>query len=272
MRAVFVYVSNSFNLILRNVFEKEIKEKRFFLIKSSPQGQSFNSLRKAITRYQCDLGITFDFDGDRVFFMDDKLRLMPAEIILQLLIFSEKPKKIVIEPSIGWVITKGIIHNSKFIIHKSRAGHYFIKKKMNKEKADLGGEWSGHYYFAFNNFGKERVYFDSGVLTSIKVLNALYKLPYSLSGFYDLFPHFPAYSRNFSFKFKKDFSEISSRIKKSFKKCHFSDLDGLKIENKDFWLLIRPSSTEPVLRLKIEAKTDKILRKIKKRVIRILEA
>ena len=108
---------------------------------------ALKQLQNKVKKYKADLGIIFDADGDRVFFIDNLGRFINPDAIAKLLIWNLKPKKIIIDIRTGWLIKKIKNQKSKIKIIKSRVGHYFIKKLMRKIDADFSAEYSGHYYF-----------------------------------------------------------------------------------------------------------------------------
>ena len=224
---------------------------------------ALKQLQNEVKKHKATLGIIFDADGDRVFFIDNRGRFVDPDVISRLLIWHLKPKKVVIDVRTGWLVRKFKIKNSKLKIHESSVGHYFIKKLMRKTNADLGVERSGHYYFGPNIHNQKNLYFDSGILAAIETINAVSKLPYSLADFSDLFP--PLYrSGEINIKIGQP-QNIIKKIEKKLKNqaIKTSRLDGLTMEfnpsaspGKAWRFNLRPSNTEPLVRLNIEA-TDK---------------
>lgn len=262
--------------------ELRIKNLEFRIINDKPDGNfpghgpnpleknAMSDLRFAIRRHKSDLGIIFDADADRVFFIDDKKRFINPDAIARLLIWHLKPKKIIIDARTGWLVKKYQILNTKYQILISKVGHYFIKKLMRKINADFAAEYSGHYYFAPRNLGKGEFYFDSGILAAIEVINAVSKMPYKLSNFIDLLPQYRR-SPEINFKIKNP-DKFIKKIEKYFKTQNTkykiqntNYLDGLTMEFNPpaggWWFNIRPSNTELLLRLNIEAENGKLLDK-----------
>lgn len=224
-------------------------------------------LKFAMRKNKADLGVIFDADGDRTFFIDDKLRLIDPQEIAHLLIWHLRPKKIIIEPRIGYLINKGI--DPKIKISLSRVGHYFFKIKMRKENADFGCERSGHIFL------KKFFYADTGILTAIEVINAISKLPYKFSDFIDLLPkYYDTGEINIKHKLKiNEFKKILDKVKKiysldnKYKILNTNQLDGLTMKFNDHWFNIRPSNTEPVVRIVVEAIDRQTLAKEKKKLL-----
>jgi len=246
---------------------------------------AIGNLRSAVLKHNADLGIIFDADGDRVFFIDNKGRFIDPDVIARLLIWQLKPKKIIIDVRTGWLIRKLTTHNSQLIT--SKVGHYFIKKLMRKIGADFGVERSGHYYFKIYN--PSIFYTDSGILAAIEVINAVSKLPYGLADFVDLSPQ---YYRSGEINIKASGFNLAT-VEKHYKKTakRISRLDGLTMEfnppplkgcngkcfkgkllskGGGWWFNIRPSNTEPLIRLNIEAASPETLKKEKNKLTKII--
>lgn len=214
-------------------------------------------LQKKTRSEGCDVGVIFDADGDRVFFVDDRGRAVDPDVITYLLLWSLRPKRFISDIKTGWLIKKdlfGTAHHKLLDIerNKSKTGHYFIKKAMRKWNAEFGHEESGHYYF------KEFFYCDSGIMTVVEVLNALAKLPYTLSQFIDMLPTtYKSAETNFSVPFALHGS-LLKHIEATYKKhaVGVSKLDGITMEFKDpdWWFNVRFSNTEPLARLNMEAR------------------
>ena len=225
---------------------------------------ALKQLQNKVKKYKADLGIIFDADGDRVFFIDNLGRFINPDAIAKLLIWNLKPKKIIIDIRTGWLIKKIKNQKSKIKIIKSRVGHYFIKKLMRKIDADFSAEYSGHYYF------KNFFFVDSGILAAIEIINAISKLPYNFSNFIELLPQYER-SPEINFKIensKQSIKKIEKYFKsqaKSYKLKAISYLDGLTMEfnppANGWWFNLRSSNTEPLLRLNVEAENKKLLDK-----------
>ncbi|KKQ21800.1 MAG: Phosphomannomutase [Candidatus Wolfebacteria bacterium GW2011_GWC1_37_10] len=291
LKVIFDCSNGTTGPILKKLTDNNQRLKTFF-INDNPNGNfpahspnpleknSAIQLQKEVKKQKSDLGIIFDADGDRVIFVDNKARIVNPEIISRLLIWYLKPNKIIITPSTGWLIKKINNHTrakdfinkqeTRIKIIKSKIGHYYIKKIMFREKADFAFEQSGHYYFAFKNLGKDGLYYDSGIMAAIEIINAVSQLPYSLADFNDLLPQYHR-SGEINIKIKNGNLKIR-KIERYFKASatKISHLDGLTMEFNPpaggWWFNLRPSNTESLLRLNIEAvsksKLDKIIKKL----------
>lgn len=285
LKVVFDCSNGTTGLILKKIF------KTGQLINSIPDGNfpahgpnpmknyALSDLRLAVKKSKADLGVIFDADGDRVFFIDNQCRLVDPDVISRLLIWHLRAKKIIVDGRTSWLIknikspayAKALTGKqiSKLKIIEAKAGYYFIKKVMRRHNVDFAGERSGHYFFQkfFNA--------DSGILAAIEIINAISRLPYSLADFSDLLPqYYRSPELNFKFNSARNYAENNAelrgkikKIERKFKKqaIKISKIDGLTMEFKDWRFNLRPSNTEPLIRLNIESVTGKIVsQKIKK--------
>ena len=201
--------------------------------------------------------ISFDFEGDRVMFRDENGKTVPGDIITALLArkYAKPGEKIVYDLRSSRAV-KEEIEMAGGVAIESRVGHSFIKALMKKENAAFGGELSGHYYF------RDFFYSDSGVFAALAVLDLLRTAKKSLS---ELVKPLMRYFKSEEINFKiKDKEKIMDKIAAHFLDAKASYLDGIKIEYPDWWFSLRPSNTEDLLRLNIEASTLELLEEKKK--------
>ncbi len=223
---------------------------------------AMRQLQMAVLKNRADLGVIFDADGDRLFLIDNLGRPVSADETGYLLLRELKPKKFVIGPIAGMLLkdSRYQILDSEFFI--SRVGHFYFKNLMREKKIPLGLEHSGHYYFWFPEFGG--AVWDSGILAAIRILNFVSKLKTPLSEYLDKLPkYYRSGEINFELKNQKSKIKIMEKIERFYRKqkAKISKLDGLTAEFPDFWVNVRPSNTENLLRLNLEAKNKKILQR-----------
>jgi len=207
-------------------------------------------LSLAVRKHKADFGATFDADGDRVFFVDDLGRPIPYEIVSLLLLLYLKPRTMIVDARYGYLLGDMRPKGTKFMI--SRVGSSFIKETMRKNRIEFGSEESGHYYF------KQFFYADSGIMAAVLFASAVSEIVgVKLSVWIDDLPKFYR-SPELNFKVK-DKKGTLSRVERHFrgKAKTISKLDGLRMEFGDWWFSLRPSNTEDLLRLNVEA-TDRI--------------
>jgi len=199
-------------------------------------------LKKEVWRGRADLGVIFDADGDRAFFIDNQGKMAPSYLIAHLLFLTNKP------PFIVDIANFEALQYAKLLpshIFPSKVGTYFIKKLMRAKKASVGVEFSGHYYF------KDFFYSDSGILAAIKIMNIISDLPYSLSDFKKLLPQkisMGYYNWPLSSAKAQKFLKLVLKQYKE-KAIKIRTIDGITFEFENSWLIARPSNTEPLLRI-----------------------
>ncbi|MCX6702645.1 MAG: hypothetical protein NTW60_02150 [Candidatus Wolfebacteria bacterium] len=251
-------------MVLKKVFSKNKSVSPFYL-NAKPDGNfpghgpnpmilgATNQLQTEVKKQKADFGFIFDADGDRVFFTDNKGRMVNPDSIARLLVSYLKPVKIVINEPTGLLVRNIPKEMPGKKIIESRVGHYFMMKTMKETDSDFGAEHSAHYYF------KKFFYRDAGILAAINVINAVSELPYPLSQFVDFLPvfyHIP--ETNFRVK---NSEKLMKEIKKSYssKALKTSNLDGLTFRFKNYWFNVRASNTEPLIRLNLETLSGKLL-------------
>lgn len=208
---------------------------------------------------KADLGIAFDGDGDRIIFVDEKAEVIPGDLISALLskiILKDFPKEKILYDIRSSNIVPETIKKNKGIPIGFKVGHALIKEKISSQNILFAGELTGHYYLR-NHYFCEAPFF-----ILFKVLEEIFQSGKNIS---ELIKPFKVYFHtgeiNFTIRNKE---KILKLIKRKFKNGTISYLDGLRVDFKDWWFLIRLSGTENFLRLIVEAKTKKIMEEKKK--------
>lgn len=227
-----------------------------------PQAQI--PIREEILKNKADAGFLFDPDGDRLIVLDERGEVVRGDAILWLL-----AKKLV-HPGEG--VVYDYIRTSRSLVeelravgikcHKSRVGYSFIKEVMHEEDAVLGGEYSGHYYF------KDFFFSESALLAVIKILEILSKSSKKLS---ELLASYFRYILSGEINFiVKDKEKIISALEKKYPDAERDYFDGAMFQYPDWWFSVRPSNTEDLLRLVVEAKTKTLFDEKKDEVMSFL--
>jgi phosphomannomutase/phosphoglucomutase len=222
-----------------------------------------NDLIGRVKKLQADVGIGYDGDGDRIGVVDDKENIIWGDQLM--ILFSREILKykrgatFVAEVKCSQNLFTDIErHGGKAIM--SRTGHSLIKEKMREEKAVLGGEMSGHIFFADRYFG-----FDDAIYASCRLIELLSKTERKLSQLLEDVP------KTFitpeirvdcpdEIKFK-----VVEKVKEELRKDYsVIDVDGVRVQFGDGWGLVRASNTQPVLVLRFESLTEIRLQEIKK--------
>jgi phosphomannomutase len=145
---------------------------------------------------------------------------------------------------------------------RERVGHAFIKETMKKHDAVLGGELSGHYYFRDNYFA------DSGLLAFVKLLDLLGSQPRPVAEL--LAPYERMFATGEVNFHVADTSAAMERVAAAFRDGRQDRLDGITVEYDDWWLNVRPSNTEPLLRLNLEARTRELRDRMRGEIERLI--
>ncbi len=214
-----------------------------------------------------DFGMVFDGDGDRVFMIDEKGRTLSGTIVTAMIAENILQKNhgatILYNAIVGRVVPE-IVAQYGGKSERVRVGHTLIKEAMRRTDALFCGEHSGHYYF------KQNFYADSAIIAAILVAELMSSKNKKLSELYDEYDRYPA-SQEINFEVS-DKIEIMKTIEKEFKDSAKSIdwLDGITVWFDTYWFNVRPSNTEPLLRLNVEANDSHLLEeKIKDLVTKI---
>ncbi|OUU25016.1 MAG: phosphomannomutase [Candidatus Endolissoclinum sp. TMED37] len=216
---------------------------------------------------EADLGVAFDGDADRCFFFDEDGEYINSEYLVGFFAENFLSKKqnstIVYEPRVIWN-TQDVIETSGGHGVISKVGHAFMKQKMRAHQAIYGGEVSAHHYF------KDFAYCDSGMIPMLLVIDYMQKSKKKLSSIFAkrkiLFPS--SGEINIS---SDNHPGCIQKVMEFYRNeaVDIDNIDGLSVAMQGWRLNIRSSSTEPLLRLNIESKSDKQL--IKEKIIEIQE-
>ncbi len=197
-----------------------------------------------------DLGVAFDGDADRAFFIDDRLEALPGSTVTAIVarwFLEREPGSAIVHNLICSKFVPEMVAAAGGIPVRTRVGHSYIKAVMAETGAVFGGEHSGHYYFRDNYRA------DSGILTMLVLLQVLSEDGRKLS---DLRRDFEPYTQSGEINFHvDDKAAATERVAAAFPGADQDRLDGLTIDLGPQWLNLRPSNTEPVLRLNVEAET-----------------
>ncbi len=226
-----------------------------------PKEETLGELKREVVKNKADLGVGYDGDGDRAVFVDEKGTVIPGD--LTLLVFAKdvlqksKGAKIICELSCSMAVEEYVKELGGIPIVE-RVGHTFIMDRMIEENALLGGEKSSHFYFS------ECYGVDDAIFASLRMAEILSKSSEKLSEIVDSLPKYPSiYEKNFECTDNLKFAAIE-KLKSRFKDYGLTilDMDGVKVLDKDGWVLLRPSNTEPIIRVSAEAKTEEKLKEL----------
>jgi phosphomannomutase len=218
---------------------------------------------------KADLGIAFDGDADRCFFVDDTGEFVPGDFVTALLAESilerEPGAKIIYDVRASWAVRDTIERAGGFPL-MNRVGHAFIKLRMREEGAVFAGEVSGHYYF--RDFNQA----DSGTIPALLMLELVSKRDKRLSEL--LRP----YRKRYFLTGELNMPVEDAALKLQELKEHFagqgeiSHLDGISVTADDWHLNVRPSNTEPLLRLNLEALDPELMERKRDEVLAVIRS
>ena len=218
-----------------------------------PENQ--RDLKAAVLQHEADIGLAFDGDADRVFLIDERGQDVSGSIVTALvakaMLKREPGASIIFNVICSWTVREVIRENGGVPV-RTRVGHSFIKQVMAETGAIFGGEHSGHYYF------RENYRADSGLIAAVIVLAQLSEANVPLSELLAPFRRYAA-SGEINTEVKDPLATIEL-VAEALKDGEQDRLDGLTVEFEDWWCNVRPSNTEPLLRLNVEARTDELLR------------
>jgi phosphomannomutase len=227
-------------------------------------------LQKRVLAEKADLGIAFDGDADRAFFVDEKGQSISPSAITALIAKRElkrEPGSTIIHNLITSRSVAEVVKENGGTARKTRVGHSFIKQVMKDTNAIFGGEHSGHFYF------RDFWFADSGMLAALHVLAALGETKAGVT-FSSLIKEFDRYVASGEINTRvKDVSVTSKKVKEHFaevKDVQIEELDGLTFAGDTWWVNVRPSNTEPLLRLNAEAKEHATMEKVRDEVLAII--
>ena len=215
--------------------------------------ENLRDLQQAVKDNNADIGLAFDGDADRCFVVDERGEIVSPSVLAALIATRElarEPGATVIHNLITSRAVPELITEHGGTPVRTRVGHSFIKAKMAETNAVFGGEHSGHFYF------RDFWFADSGMLAALHVLAALGHDSRPLSVMLRDFSRYAASGEINSEV--ADQAAATAKVKNIYSErpgVTLDELDGLTIMGDDWWFNIRPSNTEPLLRLNVEAAT-----------------
>jgi len=217
---------------------------------------NLDMLKAKVKEVKPDLGVCFDGDADRCFFVDEAGRTIGCDMVTALLArdFLQMPQNkgatIVYDLRSSHVVADEITAAGG-IAKRERVGHAFMKKTLADTKAVFGGELSGHFYFRDNFFA------DSGAIAFARMLSVVSHQVGEVSTLINPLKRY-AQSGELNFQIEDKDGKIRE-IADAYKKGKIDYLDGITIDLGDWWFNVRKSNTEPMLRLNLEAATPEML-------------
>ena len=222
-------------------------------------------LQQFVIKNKCDLGLAYDGDADRIVAIDENGAIIRSDILISIFLSKiiKKGDSVVYDVKCSKALEDMINRfNGNPIMWKT--GHSLIKNKMKEEKAKIGGEMSGHIFFADDYYG-----YDDAIYVGLRLLELLSNQDMKLSEIVSEVPkYFSTPELRFDCSDDKEKIDIMNNVFDYFSsKYNFSDIDGMRLSLDNGWALIRCSNTQPVIVCRIEAATKNLLKKYEKMVI-----
>lgn len=213
-------------------------------------------LQKKVLSEHCDLGVAFDGDADRVFIVDERGDLIGGDMVTALVglnTLKRFPGAKILYNLICSRSVPEVIRKAGGIPIRSQVGHSLIKATMREENIVFGGEHSGHFYFRDNWFA------DSGMIALLQCLEVFSEAGKPVSEVIK-----PIDTRFRSGEINSKVSDIPAKmhaIEDHYQDAEIDHLDGVTVSYSNWWMNVRPSNTEPLLRLNVEGDTRELMQK-----------
>jgi phosphomannomutase len=233
------------------------------------KAENVKDVQQAVLQHRCDLGAAFDGDADRVFLIDERGQRVGGDMVTALVAIA------MLKQHPGAAICYNLICSESvpetIAAHGGRpvrtpVGHSLIKKIMREEDAVFGGEHSGHFYF------RDNWYADSGMIALLTVLQLVSEAGQSLS---DVIRPLDTRVRSGEINLKvADKAAATARVESLFRArgATIDRLDGITVKLPEWWANVRPSNTEPLLRVNVEATTPEDLERATKEILSIIQS
>ena len=228
---------------------------------------TLRDLKQAMIDQKADLGLAFDGDADRCFLVDERGVAVNPSALTALIAHRElikRPGSSIIYNLISSRAVQEVITENGGVGLRSRVGHSYIKKMMADSGAIFGGEHSGHFYF------KEFWRADSGALAALHAIAALGESDTTMS---ELLAPYNRYVISGEINSKvADTKAATETVEKSYAsdQVTMDHLDGLTVNGDTWWFNLRPSNTEPLLRLNVEASTQAQMETVRDAVLSLI--
>jgi phosphomannomutase len=230
--------------------------------------ENLQDAQAAVTRHGADLALVFDGDADRCFIIDERGEVVNPSTVTAMIASSELRREAgatIVSNKITSRAVSEIVTERGGRIVVTRVGHTFVKAAMAQENAIFGGEHSAHYYFR-DFWGA-----DTGMLAALHVLALTGGTDQPLSQLTEEFTRYVASGEINTLV--EDQQAVMDRVAAALAGRGEADrMDGLTITGTDWWVNVRPSNTEPLLRLNVEARTDEQMAALRDETLGLIRA
>jgi phosphomannomutase len=232
-----------------------------------PENREF--IVRRVTEEGADFGVAFDGDADRCFFVDDGGEFVPGDFATALfaesILANEPGARVIYDVRASWAVPETILRAGGVPL-VNRVGHAYIKLRMREEGAVFAGEVSGHYYF------RDFFQADSGVIPFLLMLELVSRRGAPLSEI--LRPFRERYFITGEINTRVDDVAVKlQEIKERYAgEGRISHLDGISVDADDWHFNVRPSNTEPLLRLNLEARSRELMERRRDEVLALIRS
>lgn len=229
-------------------------------------------LQNLVRKEKADIGIIFDGDADRVMFTDENGKFISPDLMIAVLAdyFKDEKGKFLQDIRTSKAVAEYI--GDRFEMNMWRVGRAYAALKLREIDGVFGGEFAGHYYF------RDFYYSDSGLLATLIFLDVISENKKKSISVSEMISKIEVYENSGEINFKLEKKKEAIEAVKDFyfqlseEPAAFYDFDGYRIEYNDWWFSIRPSNTEPYLRILVEAKSKELLDKRVKEITEIINS
>lgn len=276
-RRIVVDFANAMGIIDKAVFEKFPADIEATYIYDNFDGtfpnheanplktETLKTLQEKVKEIGADIGIAYDGDADRIGFVDEKGEIVPMDYPIALLakeVLEKYPGGIILMDIRSSNAVKEMIEEAGGKVNRCRVGHSLIKKQMREEGAVFAGELSGHYFF------EENTKAELPTLAALILINYMNENGKKLS---ELVAGLKKYYHSGEINSDvADKNAVMEKLKEIYKDGKLDELDGIRIDFSDWWFNVRPSNTEPKLRLNVEAKTKELMEEKKDELLKLI--
>jgi phosphomannomutase len=216
--------------------------------------ENLRDLSERVVADGADLGVALDGDADRAAFVDETGQAIGSDLMTALIggrKLRQQPGASVVYDVRSSRAVPEYLRECGGVPIQERVGHSFIKAAMRKHQSVFGGELAGHYYFP------ENYYADSSLLAVVEVLNLLWETSQPLS---QLLAPLRRYAKSHEINFEvEDKAAAMADLESRYRAGAIDRIDGIRIDFDRWWFNVRPSNTEPLLRLVLEAESEQLL-------------
>lgn len=216
--------------------------------------ENMADVQAAVKKHRCDLGVAFDGDADRMFLVDEKGDLVDGSTVTALVASNTLEKFPGAKILYNLICSRSVpelIEKSGGIPVRSKVGHSIIKAVMRDRDVVFGGEHSGHFYF------RDNWYADSGMIAFLQCLELFSQAKRPVSEVIA-----PIDTRFRSGEINSQVRDVATKlaeIERRYRDAQIDHLDGITVSYPRWWMNVRPSNTEPLLRLNVEGDTRELM-------------